>query len=630
MARQATVASRIALGAALIALLPTVVLAASFLLVGQREIRKQVDAALLAEARGFARLVQSSILDPLARDNVMRAWVSEGRVAGAFSGPAGAEACRQFLAGATRGRVVIGGQLLDRSGKAVCSSAPELPSSAPSGAPWFRAALDGSLASEGVVAFRQTRALSLATVLAGPDGEARGVLRVWYEWKALAQLLDGILSASRREEEDMQLAVTSGAQLLYDTGGATDAPAIPAAAASGTGEQGNDVVAWERNDAAPTDPGGGFNYVARRPRAAAFAAQRRILRAVALVAILTALLAAAAAWFFSGRLMRPLVALEAGVERIVREGDLAQHVEAEGDDEIGRLGRSFAAMVEKLRQVPQSLREHSNALSSEVMRLDQAAREQNERIARQAAALQQAQVTAQEIRQTSLAAAAKAKHVLDAARRADEVGTAAQGALAATLAELEQILRRVEAISRTMDELDRSTSRIAEITLLVKDLADQSNMLALNAAIEAVRSGEHGRGFAVVAREIRSLADQSIAATERVQEHIEGIRAGAARAVKITGEGTRSIADNLTRVRESGESLRELGAITSDNTKSVREIALAVEQQNAGIEQVFTAVRELSGSMADLVRLIEQSTGSVREVGSVSARIGGIVGGFRF
>ena len=197
---------------------------------------------------------------------------------------------------------------------------------------------------------------------------------------------------------------------------------------------------------------------------------------------------------------------------------------------------------------------------------------------------------------------------------------------AVAFASLRQLL---DAISRTMTELGESTARIAGITGVVKDLADQSNMLALNAAIEAVRSGEHGRGFAVVAREIRSLADQSIKATQRVHENLEGIRLNAARAVSITEQGSRGIAANLTRVRDSGDSLRELGTIARGNAHAVREIAAAVGQQNAGIDQVFSAVRDLSSSMTDLVQLIEQSTDSVRELGSVSARIGGIVSKFR-
>ncbi len=40
-------------------------------------------------------------------------------------------------------------------------------------------------------------------------------------------------------------------------------------------------------------------------------------------------------------------------------------------------------------------------------------------------------------------------------------------------------------------------------------------------------------------------------------------------------------------------------------------------------------MRDLPSSMPDLEQLIEQSTASVREVGSVSARIGGIVSRFR-
>ena len=82
-------------------------------------------------------------------------------------------------------------------------------------------------------------------------------------------------------------------------------------------------------------------------------------------------------------------------------------------------------------------------------------------------------------------------------------------------------------------------------------------------------------------------------------------------------------------MRGSGDSLRELGTIARSNAHAVREIAAAVGQQNAGIDHVFIAVRDLSASMTDLVQLIEQSAQSVRELGGVSARIGGIVSQFR-
>jgi methyl-accepting chemotaxis protein len=625
--RRATLATRLAVGAALVALAPLLALAATFTMLAERAMRKQLDAALLARAQSLAVLVQSSILDPLSRDNPLRAWVADPQIAGAFAGPQRRDRCARFLAAATRGRVVVGAELLDLAGRPVCASAADRATPADPGSAWFRAALDGALSSEGIVRAPRGPALSLA-IAAGSGGTTRGVLRAWYDWAAIAQMIEAPIAQARVAEE-LQLQISAGNALLYDSSGKDAAVLSAGAAARGTGDAGDLLIAWARNDTAPTDPGGGFAYLCSVPRAVAFASLHQLLRAISLVAVSAAVAAALAAWLLSRTLVRPLNALGDAVERIVRDGDLAQHIDVSGNDEIGRVAASFAALVEKLREVPRSLRESVEALSEQVNRLDRAAREQSERVARQAAALQEAQVTAQEIRQTSLMAAEKAHSVLGAAQRADEVGRSGENALTQSLSELEAILSHVDAISRTMTELGESTSRIAGITGVVKDLADQSNMLALNAAIEAVRSGEHGRGFAVVAREIRSLADQSIKATQRVHENLEGIRLNAARAVSITEQGSRGIAANLTRVRGSGESLRELGTIARSNAVVVREIAAAVGQQNAGIDQVFSAVRDLSSSMRDLVQLIEQSAESVRELGSVSTRIGGIVSKFR-
>jgi methyl-accepting chemotaxis protein len=151
----------------------------------------------------------------------------------------------------------------------------------------------------------------------------------------------------------------------------------------------------------------------------------------------------------------------------------------------------------------------------------------------------------------------------------------------------------------------------------VKDLADQSNMLALNAAIEAVRSGEHGKGFAVVAREIRSLADQSIQATNRVREILEDIGEAVRAAVAITEKGAQKMETELVQVKSSGENLRELSTIVRDNSAAVRQIAAAVSQQSAGISQIFGAVTDLSKMMSETVDRLHstsEATGVVRNV----------------
>ncbi|ERT03921.1 methyl-accepting chemotaxis (MCP) signaling domain protein [Lyngbya aestuarii BL J] len=65
--------------------------------------------------------------------------------------------------------------------------------------------------------------------------------------------------------------------------------------------------------------------------------------------------------------------------------------------------------------------------------------------------------------------------------------------------------------------LSKNLNPIYNITNLVSDLANQTNILALNASVEAVRAGEHGKGFGVVASEIRKLAaDQSRSSAQKI------------------------------------------------------------------------------------------------------------------
>jgi methyl-accepting chemotaxis protein len=334
--------------------------------------------------------------------------------------------------------------------------------------------------------------------------------------------------------------------------------------------------------------------------------------------------------FFMGALITgPIVQLRRVTERIVLAGDLTQKIEVRSRDEIGQLATTFAKMVERLRSVPINMRASATKLSETVQRLTASTAEQGQAVTRQAAGLQETQVTAQEIRQTSVMAAQKAQGILHIAERAEEVSSSGERAIEESRRGLNDIRALVDEMARKINQLGERTHQIGTITDAVKDLADQSNMLALNAAIEAVRSGEHGRAFSVVAREIRALADQSIQSTNRAREILEDIGAAVREAVAITEKGMQRMETGLVEIQRSGDNLRELSGMVKESSSAVRQIAAAVAQQNAGISQIFTAVTDLSQLMDETVKGLRETDHSVETLRDVTDQVARVVNSFQ-
>ncbi|HEX8699876.1 MAG TPA: methyl-accepting chemotaxis protein [Myxococcaceae bacterium] len=324
-------------------------------------------------------------------------------------------------------------------------------------------------------------------------------------------------------------------------------------------------------------------------------------------------------------LVRPLRELTRVTREISQNGDLTLAVPVRSGDEVGQLAGAFREMVERLRAIHHELRASSGTLAESATHMRYSAERQQAAVGTQSLALQQTRVTAEELRQTSAMAAQRAAGVLQVVERADTLGRAGEASIAMSINGLAELQAQVRQIADRVLDLGESTQQIGVITRTVKDLADQSNVLALNAAIEAARSGEHGKGFGVVAREIRSLADRSIQATVRVRELLDAVASSVTETVNITQQGAERMQIGLEQVRATGESLRELSTIIHDNARAVRQIALAVSQQDQGVVLIFEAMNELSTMMEDTEQQLDTTKSAAVALEGVSRRLTDVV-----
>jgi signal transduction histidine kinase len=109
----------------------------------------------------------------------------------------------------------------------------------------------------------------------------------------------------------------------------------------------------KRAAAAPV-PGTPWMVVAEMPSRMVIAPARTYLFTMAPIAALIAIIGALAAWWGSRRLTTPLVGVTRAAEAIA-SGDLAHRVPAGGDDELGRLARSFNTMADQVSRSHQHL-----------------------------------------------------------------------------------------------------------------------------------------------------------------------------------------------------------------------------------------------------------------------------------
>lgn len=311
------------------------------------------------------------------------------------------------------------------------------------------------------------------------------------------------------------------------------------------------------------------------------------------------------------------------------DGQLNVSVKAEKDDDIGKLFAGFNAAVSSIREMIKAVSEAVQAAVSSASEISAS----SEQIA--AGAQEQTDQTSsittsvEQITKSILDSSSNMGRAAENSKLACESTIAGAGKVKATKTGIEKIVSSTKQTSYRINSLSKKTEQIGEITQIINEIADQTNLLALNAAIEAARAGEQGRGFAVVADEVRKLAERTTNATHEIAETIKEIQNETKEADSAMNITEKAVEEGMKLTEEVALSLDQILHLNQNASEMVLQVAAATEEQSHAAEEISKSLEGIASVTQQNAAGTEQIAGAAEDLNRLTVNLQQLINRFR-
>jgi len=270
----------------------------------------------------------------------------------------------------------------------------------------------------------------------------------------------------------------------------------------------------------------------------------------------------------------------------IAEGNLDVEITKDYAGDFAPLKTSLNEIVDSLNNIMREISSSSTTVSNgsdqvanAAMALTQGVSDQNEAISRLSASIEEITVKINSNAENSRVANENSRNQSELIANGNE---------------------QMKLMMTAMNEINQTSSQIANIIKTIEDIAFQTNILALNAAVEAARAGASGKGFAVVADEVRNLAAKSAEAAKGTTTLIEESIAAINRGVKVAEETSVTLERIVENSAETTRLIDEISSASIEQADSINEVTHGVEQIMEVVKTNATTSEGIAASAEEL------------------------------